>query len=237
MSFYSSFAAYYDKIFPLRPNVLAFIESYLPETGRVLDVGCGTGRYAGHLAASGFSSLGIDRDVSMVTFARRQFPQASFCCMNMQDICFKKPFDLIFCVGNVLAHLEKDLLPTFLHRIKSLLNPRGHWIFQVKNWDFVLQQKTYSFPVIETGPPGHLQFHRSYSFAGGGKVVFTSALLEEKKPIFRESVTLHPVVAKDYLRLHEAAGLTLKGHFCDFEKNRFSGREDKAGIFVYQNRG
>ena len=62
MSFYSQFAEYYEQVFPFRDEVYLFLKSRLGQnSGKILDVGCGSGHYCGRFSSEGFSAVGIDR--------------------------------------------------------------------------------------------------------------------------------------------------------------------------------
>ena len=109
MSFYSKFSTYYEKIFPFKKAKFAFLESYVTATGpSVLDVGCGTGHFAGKFAESGARASGIDLDEQMISYAKAHYPAATFSALNMVDVkTLDQSFDLIFSVGNVVSHLSK----------------------------------------------------------------------------------------------------------------------------------
>ncbi len=235
MSFYAPFSQYYDVIFPFRDEVYTFLRTHLsspPKT--VLDVGCGTGRYANRFTKDGFETIGIDLDSDMINFARKHYFGTPFYCMNMTEVMsLQLTFDLIFCIGNVAAHLTRELYGEFLRTVHQLLNPNGLWIFQVKNWDYVLKTQTYSFPDIERKGQ-EIKFLREYSEITTGKVKFDTTLEVKDKILFEESVYLYPVKTAEYLRLHEVSGFSLVGHYSDFKKNKFVESEDKANIFVFQ---
>lgn len=48
------------------------------DVGRALDAACGTGRHAGHLAALGFETVGVDATAAMLDVARTSFPDVDF---------------------------------------------------------------------------------------------------------------------------------------------------------------
>ena len=50
MSFYQSFASYYDRIFPLNQTALSFVSNYFQPGESILDMGAGTGNMALALA-------------------------------------------------------------------------------------------------------------------------------------------------------------------------------------------
>ena len=49
---------------------IAFCEAAFPTPGRLVDLGCGTGRLATHFAARGFDCVGVDLSDTMLTQAR-----------------------------------------------------------------------------------------------------------------------------------------------------------------------
>ena len=132
MAFYSDFAGHYEKIFPYREGVFAFLDQWLPRSGRVLDVGCGTGRYCGKLNQAGRACVGIDLDPGMIGEAERLNPGADFQILGMEEIHLLAAgtFTGVMCIGNVLPHLPAGRLAAFLMDVKQLLAPGGVWIFQ-----------------------------------------------------------------------------------------------------------
>ena len=72
LELYDRLATSYDRDASSRyfRHVLAWLLSQLPARGRVLDLGCGTGRYAVALAIQGFDVVAIDESAEMI---RRAF--------------------------------------------------------------------------------------------------------------------------------------------------------------------
>ena len=69
---YDALSSRYDRDASSRyfRHVLAWLMPRLPSHGRVLDVGCGTGRYALALAARGFEVVAVDESAAMIGQAR-----------------------------------------------------------------------------------------------------------------------------------------------------------------------
>ena len=132
MSFYTEFAETYESIFPFSGAVYSLLRRYLPEPpARVLDVGCGTGHYAGALAGEGYEALGIDLDPAMIAYAQAHYPAAEFRALDMREIAgLGEPFDLVACVGNTAAHLTQVQFAQFVDAVNQVRNPGAPWILQ-----------------------------------------------------------------------------------------------------------
>jgi len=238
MAFYSDFAGEYEKIFPLREGTLQFLNRWLSEDGRILDLGCGTGHYCGRLAGSGRDCLGIDLDPGMILEAERQHPESSFQILDLQEISTLKPesFNGIYCIGNVLPHLPARELPEFLASVNKLLQPGGHWIFQTVNFDPLLHLDEYSFPILKF-PEHKLEFHRKYLSDPRGHFLFQTALVRDGLNVFSGEATLYPRNSSDFLSLHQRAGFNLLAHFADFSGGVFEAGRSSGSVFVFEKPG
>jgi SAM-dependent methyltransferase len=232
---YAEFSYYYEMVFPFRPEVHSFLKEYINRRGqKILDIGCGSGHYTRALAEDGFAAIGIDLDGDMIESARTKYPGARFFLMNMLDIDrLKTKFNLIFAIGNVIAHIPQSELINFLKKVRDCLHPNGYWVFQVVNWDYILKTTTYTFPVKQIGT-ADFEFHREYDPISSEKVTFKTCLKSGDDILFTESVPLYPVNSADYIRRHREMGFKLAGHYADFQKKRYVTHLDKANIFVYQ---
>ncbi len=101
---------------------------------RVLDVGCGVGRWSLELAARGARVVGIDLSPTMVRVASERAERegrGTTCEFRQGDVTRLEvdgPFDLILAV-TVLQHLRDDLeLDRAFTRLSSLLGPRGRLV-------------------------------------------------------------------------------------------------------------
>jgi len=66
----------------------------LPEKGKVVDLGCGTGvPYARSLVERGFDVVGVDLSEDMVKVASENVPGASFVRLSMNEITYRDEFD------------------------------------------------------------------------------------------------------------------------------------------------
>ena len=138
MGFYETLSRYYDQLFPLDHEILAFLEAELCGAERILDIACGTGIYAAALARRGRAVVGVDADASMLSKARERAPSLRFLEGKMESICeaVTGPFDAVLCIGNSLPHLpEVDAVRRFFDSVHRLLRPGGKLLIQIINFD------------------------------------------------------------------------------------------------------
>jgi SAM-dependent methyltransferase len=234
MSFYSEFASDYERIFPFRDATHAFLARHLASGARrVLDLGCGTGHYCGRFAADGHRAVGIDLDPQMIAAARASYPRARFECIDLRAVSrLPETFDLACCIGNTLAHIPPSDLPAFLAGLRTRLAPGGRWVFQVLNWDAILDRGAHVFPVIRLDA-GAIAFHREYRDISERSVRFLTRLEIAGAVRFAGEVELYPVRAAAYERLHGAAGYRRLGHHGGFTEAPFA-PDAAASVFVFE---
>ncbi len=235
MGFYSAFAEYYEAVFPYRDDVYAFLQSHLPPgTRRILDAGCGTGHYAGRLAADGFEVVGIDVDPQMIDVARRNYPTPAFHCRNMTEVgALPAPFDFVFCIGNVAPHLTQEEFARVVGDVHAILRPGGVWVVQTVNWDYVLLHTPYTFPPKRLGA-GEAVFLRAYRDVSESRVRFVTRLADGDRTVFEGDVWLYPLKADACARLHRDRGFERVEHVADFKRTPYAATADAGSVFVFR---
>jgi glycine/sarcosine N-methyltransferase len=181
MPLYSFLAEHYDEIFPVDPDVVAFVRTSVGgRPAAALDVGCATGGLARELARSGWHVTGIDLDEEMIRLAGAgasaglRFLQADM--LKLDGLFPARSFDLILCLGNTLVHLESEAaVAAFLAQAHALLAPGGRLLLQIMNYDGVAAGKLPLFAPLETSG---LIFERSYAPRPDGRLDFHIRLLE-----------------------------------------------------------
>lgn len=165
--------------------------------------------------------------------------------MNMLDIAALPPaptslrphsptqFSTIFCIGNTAAHLTQAQFATFLDTAQRTLAPDGTWILQVMNWDYILTQPSFTFPVITA--ENDVTFHREYRDISEAQVTFHTRLKTGDTTIFEDDVPLYPLRASQIIEIHTQAGFTRTGHFGNYARNTFDPEKFSANIFVFRN--
>ena len=234
MSFYSDFAPYYELIFPVRKQVYAFLREYAGRSpGAVLDAGCGPGHYCGMFLRDGFRVTGIDLDRMMIDAATIAYPHGVFRCMDITEIgSLQVSFQLIYSIGNVIAHITHERLKNFLADGYAALETGGFWIVQVVNWDYLLGFNEYPFPVKSIGD-GMVIFRRRYSRISHEGVAFEVELTVEGVSVFNEQFQLYPITSDALLRLHQDAGFSLAGVYAGFDKSGYRNDRDSGLVMVF----
>lgn len=234
-NFYSPFVKYYTKIFPFSPQTYAFLKEFtLDGDKKILDAGCGTGDYADRFQKDGFQAAGFDSNEEMIEYAMARFPETKFLRLDLRELpVLEEKFDLIYSIGNTVSHLTQAEFAAFSGDVFQQLNPGGRWIFQVKNWDHILQQAPeYTFPLIQA-EEGNIKFFRKYTDISAKNVTFITRLEDNDNVVFNGNVTLYPIQNQDYLSIHQRIGFTMAAHFADFKMNKYKESNDSANIFVF----
>lgn len=236
MTFYSDFVAHYDHIFPFRETTFRFLQDHIGSpSAAVLDIGCGTGAYVARFAEAGHPAVGIDLNADMIDFARAHHPDGEFHCLDMRETgALTRQFDLIYSIGNVVSHLPPTDLDDVLMAVRDRLISGGKWIFQTVNWDFVGQQASFDFPLIEYKPAG-LRFGRSYTELRPERVHFNTRLYRHDTLIFDDTSVLYPWQSDAVLAAHMQAGFRLVGHYANFQYASFSTDRPGGSVFVFED--
>jgi len=136
-------ASRYDKYF--RDNALfefdkSFIEEVLPSSGRMLDLGCGTGRHLLHFARRGWDVCGVDLSEPMLGQASRKMAEeqlrADLFQADILDLSFlaADSFDAAICMFSTLGMISQpQLRQRAVQQAVHCLRPGGCYIAHVHN--------------------------------------------------------------------------------------------------------
>jgi ubiquinone/menaquinone biosynthesis C-methylase UbiE len=103
--------------------------------GRLLEVGCGTGRDMAWFESQQIRVVGLDLSAGMLNYARSQV-SGGLVMMSMQQIGFADDhFDGIWCCASLL-HLPKSQVPDILQEIGRVLKGGGLMVLSVQAGQF-----------------------------------------------------------------------------------------------------
>jgi ubiquinone/menaquinone biosynthesis C-methylase UbiE len=105
-------AELYDAIYSFKDyaaeaaKIAALVRAAHPGARAILDVACGTGEHARHLAAShGFDVDGLDIDPGLLRLARDKHPAGTFFQADMSDFTLAGRYDAILCLFSSIGYL------------------------------------------------------------------------------------------------------------------------------------
>jgi len=114
----------------------ALIKALIDQTGlhkgaKILDIGCGTGKYTHLLTQQGMKAVGIDLSERAIELAQKRFPDSTFQVGDVMELSYEPgSWDAILCSGLSLFN-EPDLsvLRPFMQQIIRFLKNGGWFIF------------------------------------------------------------------------------------------------------------
>jgi SAM-dependent methyltransferase len=112
-------------------NLVSYVEQgLLPAGGKVLDLGCGPGRNALHLASAGFDVTAVDLSPTALAWAEERAREAGadirFVCGDAFTAAPDGPYDLIYDSG-CFHHLPPHRRVSYLALLDRALAPGGHF--------------------------------------------------------------------------------------------------------------
>lgn len=101
-----------------------------PAKGKILDVGCGSGRDSLNFKNKGYAVTAIDASPELAMLASMHINQEVL-CKKAQDINYKKEFDGVWCMASLL-HLKPQDLKKALVKISDSLKDNGKFYASFK---------------------------------------------------------------------------------------------------------
>ena len=229
--FYTSISNYYSEIFPYKPMQLQFVKNRVGDlTGKsVLDIGCATGELAFQLANEGAEVTGIDLNEDLLQQAKsgKAHPNIQYRVGNMMHLenNFRTAqFDTVMCFGNTLVHLPtKELILQMLKGVYTILKPGGNFLFQILNYDYILNESVTELPLIETD---NILFIRKYKMDENSPIIQfqTDLVLKNENEVISNQTSLLALQSADLVDLLNQAGFRNIELFSNFKQETYSGK-------------
>lgn len=99
--------------------------SLITKGGKILDVGCGSGRDSAFFSEEGFKVIGLDISEKLLEIARVAAPKAKFYSADMRHLSFEdNMFDGIWSCASIV-HIKHKELPAVFTSFYAVLKPGG----------------------------------------------------------------------------------------------------------------
>ena len=246
--FYSDFAWAFDLIIdrPVRKEC-AVIAAWLIERGvlpgaRILDAGCGTGRYAFELARRGFIVHGIDLVPELVEIAKQAAGAAVSFAVGDLLAPREAAYDAVLCRGVLNDITEDDDRAAAFDGFAASLRPGGVAILDVREWHASADRKAREplFRKRVSTDRGELTFASVTELDPENRQLLVSerhALVTDG----RECVTDYQFVMRCWTRgelesMLARAGFTSAAWFGAYDEGVEAGATDRL-VVVAQSRG
>ncbi len=131
---YSQFAGEFDQTRQRQWPEFDHFMAYTRKHAKVLDLGCGSGRFYDFLQPKEVSYLGVDHNSHLLDLARKNFPEGNFQLDDIMDINLEEEaFDNVFCIAAFHHIPTKKMRQKVLADIHHALKPDGIFILTVWN--------------------------------------------------------------------------------------------------------
>ena len=221
------FGEEYLRLYPHRDeqdaaDAVALVARITPLAGRrVLDLGCGTGRHAIHLAGHGARVVGLDLSRTLLLRARaRQEGGLNLVRGDMRLLSFRdRVFDVVVNLFTSFGYFADDSQhQSVLNAASAVLVPRGWFVLDYLHAECVREQL---IPIEERGSGSNRALIKRRVSPDGRSVIKEIHLVEQNRT-FQETVRLFS--AGQLESMLASAGLAVRQRF-----GAYDGRELRAG--------
>ena len=100
-----------------------FFLKHLAPGGKLLDLGCGSGRDSAYFASQGFAVTAVDGSEALCKRVKENHGIEAL-CLRFEDIAFQAEYDAIWACASLL-HVGKGDMPRVMEKVAAALKPGG----------------------------------------------------------------------------------------------------------------
>jgi SAM-dependent methyltransferase len=128
-----SWGKYYENTKVLQPSkfLVEALDSFKPQSGKAIDLGCGAGRDTRYLLEKGFQVSAVDKDPSAENYLK-QLPHhdnLKFTCASFEDYEYDR-YELVN-AHYALPFIQKEYFDTVMSKILKSIKPKGLFVGQL----------------------------------------------------------------------------------------------------------
>lgn len=112
--------------------VRTFIAKFrIPAGARLLDIGCGTGKYTDLFRRHGLNPVGVDLSAEGISHAQTRYPETDYRQGDATNLPFElNSFDIVFCSGlSLFNEPDTEALAALAAYLASFVRPGGFFVF------------------------------------------------------------------------------------------------------------
>ncbi|UOQ86081.1 class I SAM-dependent DNA methyltransferase [Gracilibacillus salinarum] len=233
---YSKLAYIYDVLMDdeLYDHWQAFVEQFIKE-GRLLDLGCGTGRMSKRFANANFSVTGVDVSEDMLAYAQSNTSGIQYIQQDIRELNGLHGFDAVVSLCDVINYITsaKDL-ETVFRNVQHCLVDGGYFIFDIHSLKhFAEDMIGHTFSEIYEDIT-YVWLCEQGEEVGSVEHDLTFFLLDESTgqyQRFDEQHVQRTFAVDSYVHLLEQTGFHLQGIYGDFSLTKSENPEENERIF------
>ena len=126
-------------------SYLGIIKKELEEARKVMDIGCGDGRFEYGLKDNKINVLGIDLSKQAIAFAKAfniNNENAEFICKDAFNLKIKEKVDAVISI-ETFEHIKKEKLKELIKKMAKFIKDRGKLIISVPSKNLALAEKHF----------------------------------------------------------------------------------------------
>ncbi len=202
-----------------------YVERYQPGRGRLLDIGCATGRFLNQAKERGWQVLGIEINDNAAKFARQHY-QLNALTSDLEHANLAPESQDVVTLWDVLEHLPSP--KNALMGIHNILHPGGLVFFSIPNldcydrrifgpewigWDAPRHFTLYDHASVQRllGETGFKLIDRRCLTGGKGTFFLSIKRVTQVKPHFNWLASLYPLISLLLLPYRQYSYLNLRG--------------------------
>ncbi len=179
---------------------------------RILDLSCGEGQHTIELYKHNLEVTGLDISETLLTKARKQYPEIQFIYADMRKIPFRNFFHSIIMMFTSFGYFddEKENL-LVLESIERALRPGGKFLLNLLNRKYIINNL---IPVSEQEIEGMRVLERYYLDAEKKHILKQITIIGEENRSYKESIRLYTI--EEIKNMFEKSALKLENVYGDY---------------------
>ena len=116
---------------------------HVPEVGKILDLGCGSGRDTAYFRSLGYEVTPVDGSIEVCKLAEEKL-RTPVRCLLFEDLDYQEEFDAVWACASLL-HVDRQHMPEVMKRVENALREGGVLYASFKYGDEEVERNGRSF--------------------------------------------------------------------------------------------